>query len=126
MPWTFKSLLDGHDENIIKAWMDGLPASAKAKLNARVRHLAVTDQWPRQWVKKIQGYDRLFEMRVIHFNIQYRPLGCYGPGAREFTFVLGAIEQGDRISPPNAFQTAEERCEDVRCGRSRVCDHSYQ
>jgi hypothetical protein len=126
MPWTFKNLLDGRNENVIKAWLSSLPPKAKAKINARLRHLAVAQQWPRHWVKKIHGYEYIYELRVVLFGIQYRPLGCYGPRKDEFTFVIGAIEQGDRITPPDAFRIAVARCADVLSERSAVCDHSYE
>jgi hypothetical protein len=86
MPWTFRNFVDGRGQNVIKEWLDGLPPKAKAKINARVRALAVIDEWPRLWIKKLHGYDDIFEMRVVLFNVQYRPLGFYGPARHEFTF----------------------------------------
>src|SRR5882672_2844489 len=115
MPWTFRDFLDGHGRNVITPWLDELPPKAKAKINARLRHLAIDDHWPHPFVKKLGGYD-VYEITVQHFGIQYRPLGFYGPQRAEFTLLLGAIEQGDRIRPPAAFDTAAERRKLVLAG----------
>jgi hypothetical protein len=126
MPWTFLNFVDGRGQNVIKEWLDDLPPSAKAKINARIRHLSVMDSWPPQWMKKLRGYEGLFELRVVQSGTQYRPLGCYGPGQKRFTFVLGALEQGDRIRPPDAFTTAVDRCRAVLGGQGAVCNHTYE
>jgi hypothetical protein len=127
--WAFKNFLDREGRNLIKAWLDSrdVRVKAKAKLNARIRHLSISDhsEWPRPWFQKLEGYEGVFEIKMIQQNIQYRPLGFFGPGQRQFTLVLGAIEVGNRITPPDAFRTAERRMKDVQENRNGICDHDF-
>lgn len=123
MAWRFKDRLDQRGENVIRAWLDGLPLKAMAKIDGRIRHLAVCGEFPSPYVEKIKGHDGVFELRVVSFDVQYRPLGGFGPGAGEFTLVMGAREIGDRIEPVNAFKTAEDWIR--RLQTLRVCDHVY-
>ncbi len=125
MPWTFLNFLDARGQNVIKAWLAELPAKARAKINARLLHLQAEEHWSPPYVKPITGYMDIYEIRVIRQNIQYRPLGFHGPQKGEFTLVIGAIEQGDRIYPPGAFATAVSRSNAVRTGQSQTCEHDF-
>lgn len=68
--------------------------------------------------------DGLMELRRQSGNVQYRPIGCYGPGQREVTLLVGATERGGRFVPPSACETAQERkARLIETGRT--CDHDF-
>lgn len=125
MPWTFKDRLEGR-RNIVREWLDGLPLKPRLKIDQILRNLAVCDTLKPPFVKKIHGFEDLFEIVAEVNRVQYRPLGGYGPGNREFTIVLGAIEHNNNIKPPNAFATAAAHVARVKKRTCDVCNHDYE
>lgn len=125
MPWTFKDWVDGRGENTIRRWLSDQPLKARLKLDAILRHLRLQERlgYP---LKKVKGYDGVFEIVVESFKVQYRPLGGYGSQPKTFVLVLGAIEQNDRIQPPDAFASAEQRVGLLNTGAKNTCDHEYE
>ena len=122
---TFRDYLTERGENVIRAWLDGLPKNAKVKIDRRILYLENVQYLQRepQYIKPLTGYDGIFEIRVILQNIQYRPLGCYGPAQDEFTLLIGAIERGNRFEPRDAPDLALQRKEIIHNDRSRTCVH---
>ena len=53
--------------------------------------------------------ESIYEIRFKYKQIQYRPLGFFGPNANDFTFLVPATEQGDKFKPKDAIKMAEER-----------------
>ena len=91
--WTFCDYLDEGGENVIVAWLEEIRSSktrtkVMARWDAKLTHLGNLEQadWPRDWFTELDGYDGIFEMRITCNNIQYRPLGFFGPDRYEFTF----------------------------------------
>jgi hypothetical protein len=125
MGWVFKDREDDQGDNVIRLWARELPLKARLKFDQMLRHLAVSDRL-QPHIKKIQGYDGVFELVLRHDKVQYRPLGGYGPNRHEFTFVLGAIEHNNNIRPPDAFRTAERYIALLAGNRLRVCNHEYE
>ena len=126
MPWAFKDLLDGNNQNAFRQWLDAQPVKVRLKLDSILKHLLVSPNLNSKFLKKIGGVDGVFEVRITFDKVQYRPLGGYGPNNHEFTFVMGAIEHNDNIRPPSAFKTAEGLIADVRNKKRNVCDHVYE
>jgi hypothetical protein len=122
--WTFFDYLDGGGGSVIAAWLHSLPIKAQAKIDSRLLTMARMQDWPEGWVSSYQGYVSILELRIIHASIQYRPLGCYGPRARQFTLLAGAIEKGDRIST-SVLRSAVERRDIILGDRQRVCEHQF-
>ena len=99
---------DGID--VVARWyaeMERRP-KARAKLDTRMRYLR---QQPREgWVR--EPYDTLRdgigEVRFKAGAVWYRPLGFFGPGRNEFTFLLFATKT-DEFIPSNAIDLAVER-----------------
>lgn len=78
------------------------------------------ERLPTQYVKPLQGDGRgLFELVFRVQDVQYRPLGFYGPGERTYTLLVGATKkQGKRSKdtvwdPRNAIELAQKRKEIV-------------
>lgn len=103
--WTFKVFLKDKDHDVINDWIDGLPQKVQARIEARISYLRVTDNWVRPYFDKLSGH--IHEIRVVHGRIQYRILGCFGPG-REFTMLIGAVEKDWKL-PKHTEEIAEER-----------------
>lgn len=49
------------------------------------------------------------EIRFEYKNVQYRPLGFWGPNRNEFTFLFFALEISDRFEPETALGIAVVR-----------------
>src|ERR1022692_4432665 len=103
--WTFYNFLEERGVNPLRQWLDSLPDKARAKINTRILFLMAQPIWPEQYVSALTGWPELVELRVVHANVQYRPLGFYGPARREFTLVLGAVEKGSL--PIRDLETAD-------------------
>jgi hypothetical protein len=126
MAYVFKDRLDSQGKNVIRQWLEDQPLKVRLKVDAILRNLSVGDRIGPPHVKKIKGFEGVFEIVVKHDKVQYRPLGGYGPHAGEFTLVLGAIEHNDNIRPPDAFATAETHVANVVAKTCRVCEHEYE
>jgi len=123
--WTFKIFLKKNADktiNVIDEWLEEQPPKAQARIRAIINYLKITQAWPIQYFKQYRGHPYIYEIIIKCGNIQYRPLGCFGPGENEFTLLIGAKEKGDRIEPASAPDTAEERRELILKDRSYIDD----
>ncbi len=109
--WNFKVFVSNRGTREIDDWLNSQPARAKAKIKKRITYLEISElsKWVRPYATKLHGSDDIWEIRVIFANVQYRPLGCFGPKNDEFTLLIGAKERGKRLEPVNAIKIAEQR-----------------
>jgi Phage derived protein Gp49-like (DUF891). len=121
--WNFRDYISERGVNEIREWLDSLPMKAQIKIDTRISYLEATKTFEPQYISALDGYDDIYEVKVICANIQYRPLGCYGPGRGEFTLLIGAVEKGDRFDPKTAPETATERRKIVMRDRRRSREH---
>ncbi len=117
--WTFKVFLINKTTSAIEEWMRGLPTKVQVKIRTRIKYLEITNQWVRPYFDKLSGH--IHEIRIVHSNIQYRILGCFGPAVKEFTLLIGAIEKDWKL-PKNTTTTAEERYKLISEDRSYTDD----
>jgi hypothetical protein len=104
--WKFKVFLKDKTTNVIADWLNGLPKEDRAKIRTRINYLKTAQPpWPKTFCKKYVPYEKIYELLIQ----RYRPLGFFGPGAREFTLLIGAKEKGDKMIPKTAPETAESR-----------------
>ena len=77
----------------------------------------------------LTGTNGIYELVFESKNIQYRPLGFYGPGEKEFTFLVGATKKGSKRKiqwqPRTAIQIATRLRPIVITDRSRSREFSY-
>ena len=114
--WIFKGYLNDRGENVIDAWYEhDLPIKAKARFDKILEHFRDSPRtaWGGTYFFPLTGYDGIFEVKFTVQNIQYRPLGCFGPGKAEFTFLIGAREIGNAFDPKNAPGIAAKRREEI-------------
>jgi hypothetical protein len=101
---------------VVDEWYDTLPPKAQAKLDTLIEHFKDLPhtKWGSNYLKELEGYEGIFEIRFSANKVVYRPLGFFGSGRGEFTFLIGAREHGDRFEPITAPATADTRMKDVR------------
>jgi hypothetical protein len=104
-----KAFQTDRGENVFKKWVRSQPVNAQAEIKSRLRYLKTLNAWEVPYVKKLRGTKCLFEIRIKKNNVQYRPLGFYGPDQNEFTLLAGAIEKDSKFQPRTVIQTAETR-----------------
>lgn len=128
--WTFRDYqrlsTDSSAEpilvNEILTWTLGLPKRAQAKIDAMILSLRVFSVLPPQYISDC-GYEHIWELRAGCSGVQYRPLGCYGPGQRAFTLLIGTIEKGGKI-PAGDGMSAIDRRDRVLKGWP-TCEHEF-
>lgn len=131
--WTFYDFRNDRDENEISRWTSGPGKPAKARLNALVRHLSVvTRAFTREdkvgLLRKAgpcHGED-LIELIIRIGNVQFRPIGWYGPDHRTVTLLVGATERDGTFEPRNACEQAVNRKRLVIVNRRQhLVEHDY-
>jgi hypothetical protein len=123
--WTFFDFVSVRGENEIHRWLNssGVPAGAKAKINARIATLQGFPIFPEQYFSAYKGWDDLYELRVGFSGVEYRPFGFYGPGRREFCLLVGGVEKG-RV-PKSLLEVADTRRKIVIANPSQICQHDF-
>ena len=117
--WEFYDYVGADGTNEVHAWVWGLSAKARAKINTRVSTL---EQLPRaQWINYVgpltgDHWNGIFEIRARLGDVQYRPLFCFGPANEAATILMGAREVGNRIEPRSAPGTCQTRKTEVMGG----------
>jgi hypothetical protein len=122
--WTFRDYLERRGNNVVREWISSLPVLAQAKVDSVLLILQAERIWPAQYVSALRGYKQIYEIRVGCAGVQYRPLGCYGPGRGEFTILLGSIEKGGKL-PRGDCKTAIERRNTILSEKGRTCEHDF-
>ncbi len=130
--WQFFDYVSSAGHNEIKEWLDSLSKTAKAEINAMILAQRPSLRLERPVWGQLDG--GLVELRVKVENVQYRPIGCYGPGRRrEFTFLVGATKKAGKSrrkedtqwDPRNALDLAGRRKAEVQSGVCRVNKHDH-
>jgi len=106
---TIKTFITKRGKDLIQEWIKCLPKKAQASIDVRIRFLALGGNWCRPYAAKLGGYDKIWEIRVKSENIQYRPLGCFGPGENIFSILIGATKKNNRFVPKDAPKIAIKR-----------------
>ena len=123
---TFLDYIEPTGRNVIEEWLHGLPMEARLAINTRIQYLEVAEKLGRPYTAMLHGKcEGLFELRITHSKIQYRPLACYGPEKGQVTLLVGAIEKGDRLEPISACATALQRKANIT-ESGRTNEHSFK
>ncbi|MDX2205659.1 MAG: type II toxin-antitoxin system RelE/ParE family toxin [Hyphomicrobiaceae bacterium] len=107
---------------MIKKWYDDQTASVQAAMDAVKEYLEQRprEQWRRPEFDKLSGrYSDLGEFRFKVGNVEYRPLGFFGPSRADFTILIGASKKGRNYTPKDALETALKRRKEVLGDMSR-------
>ena len=124
---TFYDYVSARDENVIETWLNEIPVVAKAEIQVKLLLLRNVHHLTRPDVGFLRGgdCDGLIEIRVKAKNVQYRPLGYYGPGNAQVTLLIGAKEKGGQLEPRTACVTAQRRKGDISEGKASIREHRY-
>jgi hypothetical protein len=101
--WTFKVFINEKGIDVIDRWLSILPLKDRAIIKRRLAYMKKVEVWEPPLVKKLQGKrnDPIYEVRISGINVEYRPLGFYGPGEKEFTLVIGARKKSGKSRKPS-------------------------
>jgi len=111
--WKFRIFKDA-GVDVIEEWLTSLPPNIEERFRQLLVHMENTQNWVRPFFDKLTGYENVYEI-ILKSNIQYRLLGGYGPGRREFTLLKGATKAGASKgkpatwNPKNAREIADKR-----------------
>jgi hypothetical protein len=130
--WTFKVFINEKGIDVIAKWRAGLPPGDRAWIGVRLTYMRKIKNWDAHLVKKLQGkkYDPIYEIRISGNNVEYRPLGFYGPGEKDFTLVIGARKKSGKRGKPSwepidARETAKRRYELIQKDKKKyICEYN--
>jgi hypothetical protein len=128
--WTFRDYqrpsTDGTKRilvNEILAWTSGLPKRAQARIDTMIITLQAFPVIPPQYISDC-GYKDIWEIRAGSGGVEYRPLGCYGPGRRVFTLLIGTIEKDGKIPAGDGASAVHRRKRVIEEGWP-TCEHEF-
>jgi hypothetical protein len=123
--WRFMDYHSEANNNAIEDWYLNSSAAVRAVFDVTLNHLAGSEMWyGLREFKMLKGkHSRLGEIRFMTGNVQYRILGFFGPGAREFTMLVGCEKRQWIYRPPNAMDLALKRLSLLRQGRGTIREH---
>ena len=115
--WEF---MVGGQHRVMRQWFEKecLSAQERAKLDKAVERLRTLDFAlisHKLLAGPLRGGTKLYKLRVRCGSHELRPLLCRGPigDPRDYTFLLGAIEDGPRLRPRDAEDRALENKGDL-------------
>lgn len=126
--WTFKCFLDESEQDVMDEWYeDELTVKAQARFDKILEHFrdSPLQSWGGNYFKQLEGCEGIYEVRFTVNNIVHRPLGCFAPFQSDFTFLIGAREQGDRFVPKTAPEIAQKRRDILLNDYSRAYECSF-
>ena len=111
MGWIFKTYCSPTGRNDVQSDIDEVNEEVREHLLTRLRYLANTPpiDWHEPQAKKLKGVENVYEIRFKAGNLQYRPLGYFGPGEGEFTILVWAYKKQGVYTPAQAIDTAGKR-----------------
>jgi hypothetical protein len=104
-------------------------AAVRAEFRATVN--ALRDQPRTGWCRPdfdmlSKQYRELGKLRFKAGNAQHRPLGFFGPGENDFTFLIWATERDGKFDPPGVRETALSRMQSIKEGSARAYEFDYE
>jgi hypothetical protein len=114
--WTIRSYVSPGGNDLVRKWHDAQSFAVQAAFDTVVLFLLQSsfEEWRRPEFATLKGkYAKLGELRFDVRNVEYRPLGFFGPCRSEFTILIGATKKGRVYNPRSALDTALSRCKEV-------------
>ena len=107
--WKFMDYCSPAGNDLIEEWYLDLPEEAQAEFDVTLKALSIVEDWREMSEFDSLGREGLCEIRFKSANVQYRPAGFFGPGAKCFSIYVGCQKKGKVYSPPDAFDLAIKR-----------------
>lgn len=92
----------------------------RAKFDLRMQYLRDQPMWKDPYFHPLTNQQGIGAIRFEYLNVQYRPLGFFGVGARTFTFVYFATEKGGKYLPRACLDEAIKRMKEVKVDSSKA------
>lgn len=122
--WRFRDYCSPAGNNLIEGWYQNLPEEAQVEFDVVLKTLSITEDWRGMAEFKALGIDGLCEIRFKALNVQYRPLGYFGPGVKSFSIYVGCKKKGSVYTPPDAFDLADKRKGRVRRNEASLIERT--
>jgi len=122
--WRFKDYCSPAGNNLIEQWYLELPEEAQAEFDVTLKALSIAEDWRDMSEFKHLGREGLCEIRFKSGNVQYRPTGFFGQGARTFSIYVGCRKKGKVYEPPDAFDLAIKRKKLVERGEASLIERT--
>lgn len=124
--WAFRCYLVRHGLDVLDEWRQLYDGDDKllAKLDTRLRFLQQQSRefWRRPYFDTLSDdCSGLGEVRFEYRNIQHRILG-FASGQMEYTFLMAAVERGDKFEPHDTCDIAQRRKRAALADRSLAVD----
>lgn len=118
MLWKFMTYVSPSGRTETQATIDRYDDKASASFERAVAHLSVSsiDQWNKPFARKLKSRDKLFEICYKANQKETRALGSFGPSPGHFSITLICTHKTNVYTPPDAFETAENRFAQIRAG----------
>lgn len=114
--WAFMEYVDDADRGVVSEWISDQSIKVEVKFHQRLQALSQmrVDEWRDPWAKTLHGDGKgLVEIRFKAENVQFRPIGFFGPNRNQFTILLCAKEIGGKFVPRQACNLAQGRKNEV-------------
>lgn len=122
--WSFKVYVSSVGNESLQKTIDSLNTEQDADViqyfKARLRYLKNTPKmnWNEPHAKKLSGIKDIYEIKFSANNVEYRPLGFFGPGKKEFTILIWATHKQRIYAPHDAINTADKRRKYIESGKA--------
>lgn len=97
--------------NLVEEWYRAQDATTQAAFDSTLKTLSIAEDWRglKEFRMLGRAHPHLGEIRFRVQNVQYRPVGSFGPGVRTFTIWAGCSKKQKVYDPPDAFALAAQR-----------------
>ena len=125
--WIIRFYVSAVGRRAVEDWYSDLSDDAQAAFDTTLEYLTQrrAAEWGRPEYAPLTGkHGGLGELRFSAGNVEYRPIGCFGPERATFTILIGSTKKGRQYDPRSALDTAIERRDAVLSNleRSHVFD----
>jgi hypothetical protein len=121
-PWSFRTYRSGAGRDEVAEWYAGLAPKDRAKVYRWLDYLRQQPRqgWRRPYFDVLHGKCAgLGEIRLKLGQVQWRPIGFFGPDRLQFTVLVVAKEKGGKFIPRDVCDVGQSRKVDVISDRER-------
>lgn len=116
--------VESSGQNPFDRWLHGFAEDVQAKINERLAFMEGLAKWPEKWASDYKGAKGICEIRIVHRNINYRPLFMYAAQRRVIVLLGGAIEQNGML-PRSEIEAVVRRRKEFLKDQNRAVRHQF-
>jgi hypothetical protein len=130
-PWTFVEYVSGRGLGTVTAWLAEGSVTRRAEFHTRLRFLAPIRNrldWEDSSFRKMRraaGRAGLYEIRWKADSTQWRVLGFFRDGQREFVMVMGCSHKQQIYTPRDAIEKAIDRKGEIEKNHRQTRIYDY-